>query len=435
MYRSITSAACRSRIRTDEAARSLVDDSNSHSRRPSPLFKLSQELFYCIADFLEPVDVACLALCNKHLSICFERVVTWSRNLRARARQEMMHARIRHEDEPLPDGPRMDREFLQRLVRDSPKYYICAQCHGLHLVKHLLVVCSRRQAVGRPAYVPHIWVCTLTKPFQFDAHRVSDDFALPFCLVQLAMLRHRAGAPHGISLDWLTSTEIHISYGPTPTEVFPTIVELTMLTVEPLIVCDSMRLRVQHWMVLKPGEDLCKFYEIGSAENMCGVCHYYTSRREEKTAHTARLEALYDCKTMHVGGRQPQCETCSAYLQCSICKMPLHLQHVRVENRAAWVITKWLDIGTGADTNEHRFTRYRDPPYARNVPRIIGEGAEAASMRLAYEQESRIPLVQLTINNATLLIRNAYRERMTPRCRQSQGKHWYIDHTRADAEL
>ncbi|CRL27699.1 Cyclin-like F-box [Penicillium camemberti] len=83
--------------------------------KPTTLPDLPLELLLVISDHLSPVDIACLALCNRRLLLSL-----------GSACDDLPKNRTGGPE----DGPRVD--LLTRFSRGLPQYYLCDACLRLH---------------------------------------------------------------------------------------------------------------------------------------------------------------------------------------------------------------------------------------------------------------------------------------------------------------
>lgn len=397
------------------------------SQIASSLVRLPQELLFFVTDFLSQVDLACLALCCRELSLRLPQAIA---PFGALSEAVMLH---RLSD---IDGyyiVSLHRRFLRRIAPDFPAYYYCHDCGRLHSVEKILQARTDQLATGRHVVGPYnhsVPTDDLTAPFSPHIFNGINSFSsFSTMLLQLAMWRQCRGAPYGVSLDQLSSIEIHLSNHSTDGKDIPS-VALTMLTIEPLIIANSMLLRVQQWIVSKRETPICSLTELrGKAMQLGGVCaHYYYQRPKHVVA---TLQALTDCKLHDNEEHTLHCTTCSRHLECTSCHTPIQLLHMRLDaGRTAWVITKWLNVGDSTYRGDERWTKYLRR-YRRH-PSVMTEARHAKELRDAYEASTSLSVHDLTLNNTSLLLADSYKKKLEHRSQHPfGGQHWFAANKQA----
>lgn len=143
-----------------------------------------------IFDHLSPVDIACLALCNRRLLFSL-----------GSACDDLPKSRTGG----LEDGPRVD--FLTRFSRDLPQYYLCHACLRLHLWHKVALPGPKFKIPACVDSLDHS-VHRLKQPI-YIIHYPSHTYCkFHFVHLQLVMRRFYHGAQFGISVHSLLYTEV-----------------------------------------------------------------------------------------------------------------------------------------------------------------------------------------------------------------------------------
>lgn len=161
-------------------------------RNPTALTDLPLELLWTISKYLSPVDLACLALGNRHLLHCYAGAA-FKNFSNSRTGTPTDDARIK---------------LLSQLSCDLPQYYLCFVCLRLHLWKKVaLPTCARPMIDHRPDVLANTdWYLISPLPL---AHYPSFAFyKFYFVHLQLAMRRFYYGPEFGIPVESLLYTEI-----------------------------------------------------------------------------------------------------------------------------------------------------------------------------------------------------------------------------------
>lgn len=329
------------------------------SPKISGLEKLPVELLYGIADFLAAPDRCCLSLCSHRLFNIL------GHNSRLEPKTE--HWRI----------------FLQRLSRDLPRHIYCHACSVIHQCEHI-----------KPPGPIWYWHLRLPKHDELDkspwlfwsvnVHPGGSRYAFFHIHVQLAMKRHYCGPTHGISTESLAYVEVQTSASPSLT---------SLLSVDAQI-CHGPRLclRVQNWVLLKDFKP-SSLYRIG-------ICVHLNTQ-------DAPIAELIQSESDTRKGSSRKSSNPNIY-QCRACGIDYQMETIDCDREGtALVITKWLDLGSGLDPKDSRWTRHFYPLGTRSLGKIEAIQSDG-TLCSHFEQESAVSLDALTHMNASLLERNAF---------------------------
>ena len=179
-------------------------ESNGHST--GTILSLPLELLFTIIKPLEPDDVALLAISCRKLRSSISSAVDSSNWLILDKSQRSILEEQR-------------RRFLGHLVEGFPAYFVCLKCNALHKTADVLLPrrLSSRSVPSlsqnselqcgsgfQPGQYIKKWPSKLDSVFD----RVNSSYRLTRLHVQLAMHRHRRGAPYGLALESLSYAEI-----------------------------------------------------------------------------------------------------------------------------------------------------------------------------------------------------------------------------------
>jgi hypothetical protein len=154
-------------------------------------------------------------------------------------------------------------------------------------------------------------------------------YALRFPHVHLAMKRHRNGGNYGIPVKNLAVTEVQTYSG---NEIERKMV--TLFSVEPSIITDEMYIRVQHWALFPLFNPLRR-----EKLTFTHLCHHDWRNHSLLFSIIKAYEVAHYKSSIPPGCRILCCATCSAEFEVEV--------RYFENGRAALVITKWLNLGSG----------------------------------------------------------------------------------------
>lgn len=299
------------------------------------LTDLPLELLLIIAEFLSPIDGACLSLSSRKLLGLFserEKELlkaqpgeTWIRKAR-----------------PVPGGGAWNDEraaFLSRLSRDFPRYFFCYTCSRLHpweMVGPPGPAFQPRNRIGCQDKMLALTLCDL-----LEAHEYSTYYSFHFFHVQLAMRGFLYGPRFGISTKSLSYTEVRLS--PTPHMT-------TLLSVEARICPDtsSLRMRVQNMVSVTRAN--ASQLSLGD-RFLLGICNHVHWK-------TVALDGpdLVDLVSHCLEAYRSGATSAPELRRCHYCTTDYKVDiKEHGEESLALVITKWLDLGSGATPDDTRW--------------------------------------------------------------------------------
>jgi hypothetical protein len=308
-----------------------------NKQKPITLPDLPLELLLMVAQDLSPVDVACLALCNRRL---LSSLGSACRNL--------PKGRTGGPD----DGPRID--FLTRFSRDLPQYHLCHACLRLHLWRKVALPGPKFKL---PACVESLdgSVHRLKKPLYIIHYPSHAYYKFYFVHLQLAMRRFYHGAQYGIPVQSLLYTEVGtnpITYKalkptkPHDEEEFQCSHMTTLLSVDARICSNppGLYLRTQELAVVRQ-HNLSLLFPHPKNESMHSCMHLGRISNLKAVVHELIDKYRSDMTTKpRDHGR---CDKCNTSWQIEIRKMG--------QNDVCLVFTRWLDLGPGLSPDDDRW--------------------------------------------------------------------------------
>lgn len=366
--------------------------------KPTTLPDLPLELLLMISDHLSPVDIACLALCNRRrLLFSF-----------GSACDDLPQNRTGGPE----DGPRID--FLTRLSRDLPQYYLCHACLRLHL--------WRKVALPGPKFkVPpcieslHRSVYRLKKPLYVIHYPSHAYYEFHFVHLQLAMRRFYYGAEFGIPVQSLLYTEVGINriteQAVTPTnlqdeEAFQCSHMTTLLSVDARICSNppSLYLRTQELAVVRQ-HNLSLLFPHPANGSMHNCIHRGRLSDLKDVVHGLINKYRSDSTTNPRD--QGICGKCNTSWQIEIRKMG--------QKDVCLVFTRWLDLGPGLSPEDNRWRCHTNYEFEIEVAEH-----EKTDSRQRFENDSIQANCSDALSEEGMYYRNirfiqdqAYRTRMT----------------------
>lgn len=355
-------------IMAHQSQRSKATTNNDSISRKPNLVDLPTEIVQMIVEYLSPMDIASLTLCNHTMLYILGR---------------------RHWT--FPDST-VRTLFLIRLERDLPAHFFCEFCSALH----------SRDSIGPPGPAfqprkrlrrhiennrpPSLWRSV-------DVHPVHSLYEFNFTHLQLAMKRYYLGPDHGVPTESLSYTEVR---------VFGEKQVTTLLSVEAQI-CSASNLcmRVQNWALVEATSSDHFVSKIG----FIWICTHLSVRDTNiSRLIRSKLEAYYNStdSAPHSTPEVFKCRTCDIDYQLEIGKCG--------GEGPALVITKWLDLGTGLIPN---CDRWRNHLGANPLPETGALHVESAGdVRSRFDDRAGLSLDSLTRQNESYLADGRFMEEM-----------------------
>ncbi|KAJ5604249.1 hypothetical protein N7537_007205 [Penicillium hordei] len=375
-------------------------------RNPTALTDLPLELLCMISEYLSPVDLACLALGNRHLL----------RSFAATAFKNFSNCRTGNPT----DDARI--ELLSRLSCDLPQYHLCFICLRLHLWKK----------AGLPSYY-HPMVNHRTDALDYTnwylirhlplAHHPSYTFyKFHFVHLQLAMRRFYYGPEFGIPVESLLYTEIKAnrfrSNGP-PLLQPPTNkasegdtqkdIMMTLFSAEARI-CSTppaLCMRTQDIAVVTR-QNIPRMWPCRENGPMKVCKHIHTFDPGFSDILASQIRRYCSTTSPKVLADQGSCDKCNTSWQLEIRTLD--------ETHASLTLTLWMDLGPGLSIEDPQW-KYR----LDNVPKSFSAKHEIVDSRLRFERDSiqaRSPNAlsedKMYYRNVSLLEGKTYQTVMTP---------------------
>lgn len=360
------------------------EQGNALTRTPAAsntLHSLPTELILLIAGFLRPVDLHCLSLCSRWTSMVLDG--------------QRRKLRYRIDCERCPLLYRLDRDLLDR--------FVCHECYSLH-----------EYDASRDFDLPHPFDFRPTHPclmhmsehhklllYEGDLYLTAPRFY--FLHLQLAMKRFHCGPAAGISSDSLFIIQVSQTKSAT-----------TLLCREALVCCQppALQLRVQD-IILFHGDQEISEKTVGGFI----ICHH--QRNPKLVLLMQRLKPLFaEGKDAISTGL---CSKCNTEYQ-----VELHsIQEDAIRKESAFVITRWIDLGSGIEPIDPRWT-----VHAKWIPKGYPTSLDLNPMRhnprAVFEEAcaKRNSLDHLRSRNLSYLDHQNYKKVM--KRWWSWGSHWYL---------
>ncbi|KAJ5106483.1 hypothetical protein N7456_003158 [Penicillium angulare] len=377
------------------------------------LTSLPLELLRMVADYLSPIDLACLALCSHLLLFYFDKEVFF---------QDPRHRQLVSSDEK---HKRMQSEILIRLSRDWP----------LYLWKQITL-----QDIGVPVKGWSTYsdgpkrIFSRKHSLYYGKHRAYyGDYPFHFGHLLRVMQKFNNETGPGISPESLSYTEVglhdpHLEWSFREKEFVPVPANpkdcVTSLVSVEARICESppgFYLRTQMLATTRRTEINRLFPAI--EVNFLGACHHYgpidydavrdTDSNTQFLPRTLRDEDHpfgFFLRHLCVNNN----EHCSF---CSRCKTSWKLEIHSVWNEAICVVlTRWVDLGRGLSRDDLK-GRNTDCRYGDQGERVAREPSD--DPRLRFERDSpqandpdSLSEAALLNRNLALLKKQKYRETM-----------------------
>lgn len=329
---------------------------------------LPNELLLGIVDYLQVSETACLSLCSRLLHSKLESMTLDPLSVNSGANTQR-------------------RAFLVRLARLYPGLFFCHTCKKL---QH-----SALLETPRTGYVLGGLECTGEVGFLNRPRWGGSNYTFLYQHVQLVMVRHLLGAPHGIAIDELAASNISGWYRT------PLLQDNHTFNAEGRIVDDVLCLRLQDIVVFS--HDSTRRFDWDLGINICAhveLPRYYSAHN----ALWCKITRIEDRKETH-------CPGCDNLQQCNRCNTEFKVD-VRAmgSGMIGLVITKWINLGRGETPMDPKWRRNLPPTSYCNYNGKTIEADEHHGTRAGYERREGVPVKELTDGSLGLLRRRVVRE-------------------------
>lgn len=342
--------------KTRHAPRNCTHPKMDNTQKPKALIDLPLELLRMVVEHLSPVDFACLALCNHLLMFYFaESAFHHTANECLEGSQDKTRIRTRI-------------DFLTRLSRDLPPYYLCHTCQRLHLWQRIalpspkfnLPSCS--ETLARKDW-------HLKAPFCHCLYPCYDQHKFHFVHLQLAMRRFYYGPHFGIPVESLFYTEAGtqvlgglpdswIGSAPNSTQELHSNYMTTLKSFEARICSTppSLCLRIQELAVVRR-QNISRIFPVPMASCM-RICHHIGSGNSAFFASesnpadfdkflTSFIEQYRSDATLkHLVHQRQRCDNCNTSWKLEIRDLG--------KKDVCLVSTRWIDLGPGLSPQDAR---------------------------------------------------------------------------------
>ncbi|PKY08570.1 hypothetical protein P168DRAFT_19095 [Aspergillus campestris IBT 28561] len=374
-------------------------------RNPAALTDLPLELLWMVSEYLSPVDLACLALGNRHLLHSFAGAA-FKNFSNGRTGNPTDDARI---------------QLLSRLSCDLPQYHLCFICLRLHLWKK----------AGLPSY--HFKVNHRTDALDYTNWYLINDLPLShhpshtlyrfhFVHLQLAMRRFYYGPEFGIPVESLLYTEIKASRFKSngPLLLHPPINKasegdtqqdnMMILFSAEARICSTppaLCMRTQDIAVVTR-HNLPRLWPCRENGPMSVCRHIPTFDPGFDDILASQIRHYCSTTSPPVPADQGSCDKCNTSWQLEIRTLD--------ETHASLILTIWMDLGPGLSVEDPQW-KYR----LFNVPPSLSAKHEIVDSRLRFERDSvqarspnALPEDEMYHRNMSLLEGKRYQTVMTP---------------------
>ncbi|KAJ5621975.1 hypothetical protein N7528_005207 [Penicillium herquei] len=349
------------------------------------LSALPLELFFQISDFLSPVDLTCL-------SVCEYQFFCWL---------SMRYHGLPHlvADEKLL--------LLIRLERDIPEYFACYVCKRLHRYDGSESFGLSGMAHRKVSRLP----CD-DKTYELEAElgesmgmglRTHTAFEhsrnrLSYHQLKLAMRRFNYGATAGISTESLSYTQVLLygSHRLNPWDMTTYFVPpiTTLFSIEGQICLEPLGLyiRMQDIMLLQTWDDS----KVDPKEN--------PMRLYEICCHTALLSRQYDLDRLHDGEKPDFTYTCPR------CQTECVIEIFEFNSQTALLMTRWMNLGLGLDHRDPLWSIHAWRSSKSLTPRQLPKSMMIKSPRLCFESTASETFQEVRFRNLSYLRGKQYRK-------------------------
>lgn len=389
----------------------LLNESNMLQRT---LDTLPPELVFLIFSYLSPVDASCLALCSNHF-------MAFSPGFDELLGKSFPGVRTGGPGENL----RID--FLTRLARHLPQYYLCYACLRLHLWRHIDLPTPNFKL--RSCFDSIKDRCsTLLMPAHISQYPTYSLHRFHFVHLHLAMRRFYFGPSFGISAESLTYTDVSIaplyprkrSNARMSEKEFWASHRTGLMSVEARV-CPNppgLCLRIQNLAVARRQNVL----QLCREDDTVRVCQHIGSYKSNFSHIIRSLIETYCRQDQENIGRllrQGKCDRCNT-------SWKLELREIEQKD-ICLLLTEWKDLGPGLDPEDNRWRTQQDWPCQRTLK--ASEIVDDPRMR--FEMQSNEPGSSssqalsdenMFLRNVSLLRAQRYRTVMT---RWGPG-WWYL---------
>lgn len=375
-----------------------------NTQEPKALTDLPLELLRTVVEHLSPVDFACLALCNRLLMFYFA----------GSAFQPTANERLGGSQDKTRIRTRID--FLTRLSRALPPYYLCHNCQRLHLWQRIAVPspnfelpsCSQTLA-GKD--------CPLKARLCYSLYPCYDLHRFHFVHLQLAMRRFYYGPHFGIPTESLFYTEAgtQVLGGPAALWIgsVPNSIQelhrnyMTTLKSFEARICStppSLILRIQELAVARR-QNIPRIFPVPMTSFM-RICHHIGSgdsvffASESNPADFDKFLISFieqyraDATLKHLVHQRQRCEECNTSWKLEIRDLG--------RKDVCLVSTRWIDLGPGLSPQDARWRIHdRYAPYM-----VLAEHQLVENPRIRFEKDSTQANGPDSLSEAALYRRN-----------------------------
>ncbi|PLN85570.1 hypothetical protein BDW42DRAFT_202409 [Aspergillus taichungensis] len=350
-------------------------------RNPTALTDLPPELLWMISEYLSPVDLACLALRNRHLLHTFAGTA-FKNFSNGRTGNPTDDARI---------------QLLSRLSCDLPQYHLCFICLRLHLWKKAGLPSVYYFKIHRRADVLDSTNWYLIEHLSLAHHPSYSLYRFHFVHLQLAMRRFYYGPEFGIPVEALLYTEIKASRFKSkgPPLLQPPINKasegdtqkdnmMVLFSAEARI-CSAppaLCLRTQDIAVVTR-QNLPRLWPCRENGPMKVCRHIPTFDPGFDDILASQIRRYRSATSPRVPADEGSCDKCNTPWQLEIRTLD--------ETHASLILTIWMDLGPGLSVEDPQW-KYR----LFNVPPSLSAEHEIVDSRLRFERDS----VQARSSNA-----------------------------------
>ncbi|KAK2787533.1 hypothetical protein FQN51_003129 [Onygenales sp. PD_10] len=305
---------------------------------------------------------------------------------RIRLSNDLSH-RILNPNASKPVDKNLAIESLKKIANELPSHYFCSACSMLHAYKIVAPPSPALHQSGTSGQYPEESLAKYVSVHQGSqsGHRFE------YARLQEAMKRYIQGPEHGISTESLSYIEV--CSGSKAPCITPETSFTTLLSVDARISCEpTLCLRLQNWALAKP-KTFGIFIE--HIEKFVGLCPHINIR----TYRQHILNLMSEAKD--AADRAPP-----TLFTCVKCCMDYQFQVVYFSDAGfALFVTKWLDLGAGADPTDVKWKRHVDITVSNPEPRPVRG-------RSCWEFDGTpgdLSTEELTEKNASRLLGNWYK--------------------------
>lgn len=240
--------------------------------------------------------------------------------------------------------------------------------------------------------------------YLFNAHPGFSSYLPKYSHVQLAMKRYRHGPEHGISTESLSYVEVQISGKKKDPERMTTLMSVeARVSLKTTALC----LRIQQLMFLRTSDP----EKLLTSIELVGICDHLNSWTEP-ISQLAKSELGSRCTNIKspISTSVKKCRKCNTDFQIEIRTLG--------DEGLAFVITKWLDLGSGLTPTDIKWSYYR----LENRSPKIDASVVPGDVRLLFENEPGLSQDSLSSQNASYLSKDRFMKVMDSRW----GDKWML---------